>query len=97
MPSNSADVINVLPATAFWSIEVFVHAGLYLLGFKARSCLRSWHTWRQSTFVYPDEHSMPGSTTAFIALHEAMLQSDRCLHLLACALVLMQSETHNCA
>ncbi len=64
----------------------YLCAGLYLLGFKARSCLRSWHTWRQSTFVYPDEHSMPGSTTAFIALHEAMLQADRCPHLLACAL-----------
>ena len=57
-----------------------LHAGLYLLGFKPRSCLRPWHTWRQSTFVYPDERAMPGSTTAFIALHEAMLQSDRCLH-----------------
>ncbi|EIE22641.1 ATP-dependent DNA helicase ii [Coccomyxa subellipsoidea C-169] len=58
-------------------LKIVKDPGLYLLGFKARSCLRSWHTWRQSTFVYPDEHSMPGSTTAFIALHEAMLQADR--------------------
>lgn len=56
-----------------------MHAGLYLLGFKPRSCLRPWHTWRQSTFMYPDERTMAGSTTAFIALHEAMLQSDRCV------------------
>ena len=28
-------------------------AGLYLLGFKPAALLRPWHTWRQSTFVYP--------------------------------------------
>lgn len=60
-----------------------LHVGLYLLGFKARACLQPWHTWRQSTFVYPDERAMPGSTTAFIALHEAMLQTDRCVQVLA--------------
>ncbi|CAL8470635.1 g10177 [Coccomyxa elongata] len=58
-------------------LKIVKDPGLYLLGFKPRSCLRPWHTWRQSTFVYPDERAMPGSTTAFIALHEAMLQSDR--------------------
>lgn len=54
-----------------------VCAGLSLLGFKPVSCLKPWHTWRQSNFVYPDERTMPGSTTAFIALHEAMLSQDR--------------------
>lgn len=54
-----------------------VCAGLSLLGFKPASCLKPWHTWRQSNFVYPDERTMPGSTTAFIALHEAMLSQDR--------------------
>jgi ATP-dependent DNA helicase 2 subunit 1 len=65
--SSVACGVMILPALA----------GLYLLGFKARSCLRPWHTWRQSTFVYPDERAMPGSTTAFIALHQAMLEADR--------------------
>lgn len=51
--------------------------GLSLLGFKPASCLKPWHTWRQSNFVYPDERTMPGSVTAFIALHEAMLTQDR--------------------
>ena len=54
-----------------------IHAGLALLGFKPRACLKPWHTWRQSNFVYPDERSLPGSTTAFIALHDAMLSADR--------------------
>ena len=57
--------------------EGFSRAGLSLLGFKPASCLKPWHTWRQSNFVYPDERTMPGSTTAFIALHEAMLTQDR--------------------
>lgn len=69
-----------------------MRAGLYLLGFKPRNCLRPWHTWRQSTFVYPDEQGLPGSTTAFIAVHQAMLDDDRCasfgvLHQLAEAYV----------
>ena len=54
-----------------------IRAGLALLGFKPRACLKPWHTWRQSSFVYPDERSLPGSTTAFIALHDAMLHTDR--------------------
>lgn len=57
--------------------EGAIRAGLALLGFKPRTCLKPWHTWRQSNFVYPDERSLPGSTTAFIALHDAMLGTDR--------------------
>ncbi len=57
--------------------KISAYAGLSLLGFKPASCLKPWHTWRQSNFVYPDERTMPGSTTAFIALHEAMLTQDR--------------------
>ena len=36
-------------------------AGLHLIGFKDVACLKPWHTWRQSTFVYPDERAMPGT------------------------------------
>ncbi len=57
--------------------KISAYAGLSLLGFKPASCLKPWHTWRQSNFVYPDERTMPGSTTAFIALHEAMLSQER--------------------
>lgn len=47
-------------------------AGLELLGFKPLSCLQDWHQLRTSTFMYPAERSRPGSTAAFIALHEAL-------------------------
>ncbi len=59
------------------AMRAITTAGLSLLGFKPASCLKPWHTWRQSNFVYPDERTMPGSTTAFIALHEAMRSQER--------------------
>lgn len=45
---------------------------MQLLGFKPLSCLEDWHQLRTSTFLYPAERARPGSTAAFIALHEAL-------------------------
>ncbi|CAL5220319.1 g2309 [Coccomyxa viridis] len=67
----------ILTSEELRSIRITQDPGLSLLGFKPASCLKPWHTWRQSNFVYPDERTMPGSTTAFIALHEAMLSQER--------------------
>ena len=39
--------------------------------------LLDYHQLRSSTFMYPDEATRPGSTTAFIALHEALRRTDR--------------------
>lgn len=49
--------------------------GMFLLGFKPVSCLKEHHQVRNSSFLYPDDKKQPGSATAFIALHAAMLQS----------------------
>ena len=38
--------------------------------------LKQYHQLRSSTFVYPDERSMPGSTQTFIAFHNRMLARD---------------------
>ena len=50
-------------------------AGLRLLGFKPLSCLKGHHQWRQAAFLYPDEATLHGSTRAFTAIHQAMLDS----------------------
>ena len=52
-------------------------AGLRLLGFKRRSLVRDYHQIKHSYFIYPDEHSLAGSTAAFIALHQVLLFSDK--------------------
>lgn len=48
--------------------------GLHVLGFKPLTSLKDYHQLREPTFVYPDEKRMPGSTSAFIALHGEVLR-----------------------
>lgn len=55
---------------------------LRLLGFKSMSCLQPYHNLRPSTFIYPDEVAVKGSTCAFIALHRAMVRLNK--YALAC-------------
>eukprot|EP00884_Botryococcus_braunii_P020491 jgi/Botrbrau1/7125/Bobra.0143s0005.1 len=50
--------------------------GLHLLGFKPLSSLKDWHQLRTASFLYPAERARPGSTTAFIALHEALMAKE---------------------
>lgn len=52
------------------------NAGLRLLGFKPLAKLKHFHQLRASTFVYPDERSMPGSTQTFIAFHNRMVAKE---------------------
>jgi Ku70/Ku80 beta-barrel domain len=40
------------------------------------SSLKDWHQLRPASFLYPAERARPGSTTAFIALHEALLAKE---------------------
>ncbi|KAH7424041.1 hypothetical protein KP509_12G086800 [Ceratopteris richardii] len=47
---------------------------LQLLGFKPLIYLKDYHNLRPSTFLYPDEERVSGSTTAFISLYKAMLR-----------------------
>ncbi|KAK5844377.1 ATP-dependent DNA helicase 2 subunit KU70 [Gossypium arboreum] len=50
---------------------------LRLLGFKPLSCLKDYYNLRPSTFVYPNDQEVVGSTCIFIALHRSMLKHKR--------------------
>ncbi|XVE53098.1 hypothetical protein DITRI_Ditri02bG0177300 [Diplodiscus trichospermus] len=50
---------------------------LRLLGFKPLSCLKDYHNLRPSTFVYPSDKEVVGSTCVFLALHRSMLRLKR--------------------
>ncbi|KAJ4726488.1 ATP-dependent DNA helicase 2 subunit KU70 [Melia azedarach] len=50
---------------------------LRLLGFKPLSCLKDYHNLRPSTFVFPSDKEVIGSTCIFIALHRSMLRLKR--------------------
>ncbi|XP_058223972.1 ATP-dependent DNA helicase 2 subunit KU70 [Rhododendron vialii] len=50
---------------------------LRLLGFKPLSCLKDYHNLRPSTFLFPSDEEVVGSTCIFIALHRSMLRLNR--------------------
>ncbi|KAJ0982399.1 hypothetical protein J5N97_010654 [Dioscorea zingiberensis] len=50
---------------------------LCLLGFKPLDLLKDYHNLRPSTFVFPTDEEIFGSTRIFIALHKSMLQLKR--------------------
>ncbi|KAL4632557.1 hypothetical protein ACB092_04G060000 [Castanea dentata] len=50
---------------------------LRLLGFKPLSCLKDYHNLRPSTFIFPSDEEVFGSTCIFIALHRSMLRLER--------------------
>ncbi|KAK9829077.1 hypothetical protein WJX72_003765 [[Myrmecia] bisecta] len=55
-------------------LHTFASPGLRLLGFKPLASLKDHYQLRNSTFVYPDERAMSGSTVAFIAFHSQMVE-----------------------
>ncbi|KAL5196767.1 hypothetical protein ABZP36_000279 [Zizania latifolia] len=50
---------------------------LRLLGFKPLDCLKDYHNLRPSTFIYPSDEQIVGSTRVFVALHSSMLRLGR--------------------
>jgi len=50
---------------------------LRLLGFKPLDCLKDYHNLRPSTFIYPSDEHIFGSTRVFVALHSSMLRLGR--------------------
>ncbi|XP_072958461.1 ATP-dependent DNA helicase 2 subunit KU70 [Typha angustifolia] len=50
---------------------------LCLLGFKPLDCLKDYHNLRPSTFIFPTDEEIAGSTRVFIALHKSMLRLKR--------------------
>ncbi|KAL4225555.1 X-ray repair cross-complementing protein 6 [Mactra antiquata] len=49
-------------------IKRFDPAGLYLMGFKPKTSLKIYYKVKPSSFIYPDEKNVIGSTTLFTAL-----------------------------
>lgn len=58
-------------------VKKITNIQLQLLGFKPLECLQQYHNLRPSTFLYPDEERISGSTSAFVALYRAMLRFKR--------------------
>ncbi|KAL6072069.1 X-ray repair cross-complementing protein 6 [Balamuthia mandrillaris] len=59
------------------TIKALDKKGLQLMGFKPRHSLKTYYNIRHSSFVYPDEHEIQGSTVAFTALLDRMLHMDK--------------------
>lgn len=58
-------------------IKRVANGHLRLLGFKPLECLEDYHNLRPSTFVYPSDEEVIGSTRIFIAIHRSMLRLKR--------------------
>lgn len=50
---------------------------LRIIGFKPMSMLPIWANTRPSTFIYPSEEEVVGSTRVFSALHQKLLKDDK--------------------
>lgn len=59
------------------TIKKIAPQGLKILGFKPSSKLKLYHNMRPSSFIYPNDHSITGSTTAFAALHKKMIEMEK--------------------
>lgn len=51
--------------------------GITLLGFKARASLKDHHNLKHAQFVFPDDRTIKGSTTTFLALLHCCLVQDK--------------------
>lgn len=58
-------------------LRVMYNPGLTLLGFKPKSALKVYHNLKHSSFLYPDEHFIQGSTVVFAALLDRMLALEK--------------------
>ena len=58
-------------------IKKFDKVGMTLMGFKPRSYLKVYHNVKHSTFVYPDERRVTGSSQCMDALVQEMKRKDK--------------------
>jgi ATP-dependent DNA helicase 2 subunit 1 len=58
-------------------IKKFDRVGMTLMGFKPRSYLKVYHNVKHSTFVFPDEKRVIGSSQCADALIKEMLRKDK--------------------
>jgi len=58
-------------------IRSFGDPVLRIIGFKPLSMLPSWASWRPSTFIYPSEEEVIGSTRVFSALQQKLVKDQK--------------------
>ena len=58
-------------------IKKFDRVGMTLMGFKPRSYLKVYHNVKHSTFVFPDERKVLGSSQCADALIKEMIRKDK--------------------
>lgn len=59
------------------SLRNFGEPGIRIVGFKDRSLLPLWANLRPSTFLYPSEEEVIGSTRTFAALQQSLLEKKK--------------------
>jgi ATP-dependent DNA helicase 2 subunit 1 len=59
------------------AIRKFDKIGMTLMGFKPKSYLKFYHNVKHSTFVYPDEKKVKGSSQCADALIKEMTKKDK--------------------
>jgi ATP-dependent DNA helicase 2 subunit 1 len=59
------------------AIKKFDKIGMTLMGFKPKSYLKYYHNVKHSTFVYPDEKKVKGSSQCADALIKEMIKKDK--------------------
>mmetsp|Transcript_4 Transcript_4/g.5 ORF Transcript_4/g.5 Transcript_4/m.5 type:complete len:631 (-) Transcript_4:167-2059(-) len=62
----------VLPSSLMERWRERFPAGIALLGFKSMDSLKDYHQIKSPQFLYPDDETIKGSTSTFIALHAKM-------------------------
>lgn len=58
-------------------IRTLEEPSLKLIGFKPRSSLKAYHNMKHSSFIYPDEAAVRGSSVVFAALLQKMLEMEK--------------------
>lgn len=58
-------------------IKFFDNVGMKLLGFKPKSLLKEYHNIRPSSFLYPDEDKVGGTSAVFHALIKKLIEKDK--------------------
>ncbi len=68
-----------MPITAdqIKAIKKFDKIGMTLMGFKPSSYLKYYHNVKHSTFVYPDDKKVKGSSQCTDALIKEMIRKER--------------------
>ncbi|PWZ38295.1 ATP-dependent DNA helicase 2 subunit KU70 [Zea mays] len=74
LPSAGDNTIVKFSVRELSEVKRVASHHLRLIGFKPLDCLKDYHNLRPSTFIYPSDERIFGSTCVFVALHSSMLR-----------------------